>query len=192
MSAFDHFTALAPFYDRIIRPSISDHLLRLIRPESGSLILDAAGGTGRVAQFLQSGFTRVVVADFSFKMLAETRKKPALIPVQSIAEVLPFPSDAFDRILMVDALHHVFDQVDTARELWRVLKPGGWIVIEEPDILTFPVILISAIEKLMGMRSHFLNRLAIESLFTAMDCRIEGEQKEHTLWVVVKKPQESN
>jgi len=41
---------------------------------------------------------------------------------------------SFDRVLMVDALHHVVNQAETICELYRVLKPGGRLVIEEPDL----------------------------------------------------------
>ena len=58
---------------------------------------------------------------------------------------------------MVDALHHVIHQGQTAREMYRVLKPGGRIVIEEPDIRKFGVKLIAVAEKLLLMRSHFLS-----------------------------------
>ena len=47
---------------------------------------------------------------------------------------------------MVDALHHVADQEATIRELWRLLKPGGRIIIEEPDIRRFEVKLLALIE----------------------------------------------
>jgi ubiquinone/menaquinone biosynthesis C-methylase UbiE len=191
MTGFDHFNCLAPFYDRFIRPSISDHLLRLLALNSDHLILDAAGGTGRVAQFLQYPLTKVVVADVAFNMLVETKKKTTLAPVQSPVEVLPFSSNTFDRIILVDALHHVCDQEKSARELWRVLKPGGRLVIEEPDIQTFIVKILAVMEKWMGMRSHFLNRQAIESLFGLFDCRVDAVQKEYTLWVVIIKVQGS-
>ena len=58
---------------------------------------------------------------------------------------------------MVDALHHVINHGQTAREMYRVLKPGGRIVIEEPDIRSFYVKLIAVAEKLLLMRSHFLS-----------------------------------
>ena len=55
----------------------------------------------------------------------------------------------------MDALHHVTDYRETAQELWRLLKPGGLIVIEEPDIRSISTKVMAAIEKLALMSSHF-------------------------------------
>ena len=49
--------------------------------------------------------------------------------------------------------------------MFRVLKPGGLLVIEEPDIRTFGVKLIAIAEKLLLMRSHFLAPEEITNLF---------------------------
>jgi demethylmenaquinone methyltransferase/2-methoxy-6-polyprenyl-1,4-benzoquinol methylase len=50
-------------------------------------------------------------------------------------------------------------------ELFRVLAPGGLLVIEEPDLRRFAVKLIAVAEKLALMRSHFLAPDAIAALF---------------------------
>jgi ubiquinone/menaquinone biosynthesis C-methylase UbiE len=84
----------------------------------------------------------VFVADLSRGMLRRAAGK-GLATVCTPAESLPFPSGSFDRIIMMDALHHVIDQRQTAGELWRVLAPGGRIVIVEPDIRKFIVKLLA-------------------------------------------------
>jgi demethylmenaquinone methyltransferase/2-methoxy-6-polyprenyl-1,4-benzoquinol methylase len=86
---------------------------------------------------------------------------------------------------MVDALHHVINHTDSMREMYRVLKPGGVLVVEEPDIRTFGVKLIAIAEKLLLMRSHFLKPDAIMKLIDAGEK--ETRSADGTAWVIVKK-----
>jgi demethylmenaquinone methyltransferase/2-methoxy-6-polyprenyl-1,4-benzoquinol methylase len=88
---------------------------------------------------------------------------------------------------MVDALHHVINQVNTANELWRLLKPGGWIVIEEPNIDTFSVKLIALAEKMALMRSHFLSPKQIATLFRSHNTDVHIEVDGSTAWIVMIK-----
>ena len=157
------------------------------------VVLDAGGGTGRVAQFFRDQAAQIVVADQTIKMLREARKKEGIQPLCTYVERMPFDDNIFDRIIMVDALHHVVNQVNTANELWRILKPGGWIVIEEPNIRVFGVKLIALFEKVALMRSHFLSPMQIASLFRMHDAhvQIEGDGAS-TAWIVVGKKGESN
>ncbi len=55
--------------------------------------------------------------DESMRMLKEAHKKAGVDPVCSHAESTPFQDGCFDRIIVVDALHHVADQVATTEEL---------------------------------------------------------------------------
>ncbi len=184
----DHFGLLAPFYERFIQPKFPETLVELAGLSPNARVLDCGGGTGRVAQFLCERAGLVALADQSLKMLAEARKKACLYPAGADAEHLPFPANSFDAVLMVDALHHVNNQAETAAELWRVLRPGGRIVIEEPDIHTFGVKLIALAEKLLLMRSHFLSAAQITALFDAHPaarCAVRAEAG--TVWVVVEK-----
>jgi len=82
-------------------------------------------------------------------------------------------------------LHHVIHHADSAREMFRVLKPGGLLVIEEPDIRTFGVKLIALAEKMLLMRSHFLAPNEIMKLFPDGEKNIRAE--DGTVWIVIKK-----
>lgn len=184
---FDHFGRLAPFYERFIPAGVHEELIALVNMPVGGILLDAGGGTGRVAQFLCDKAAQVLVADASIEMLKEARKKLGVHSVCSQAEATPFKCNFFDRIIMVDALHHVADPVEAANELWRILKPAGRIVIEEPDIRSFGVKLIAIGEKLALMRSHFLSPAQIAELFRAPNARVRVEASGPTAWVIVDK-----
>lgn len=186
MPMFDHFGFLAPFYEFFIKPAPPEKLCHLIDLPTSGTLLDVGGGTGRVAQFMNERIDRVVVADLSFGMLQQARQKQGLQTVNSHSERLPFPDHSFDRIIMVDALHHVCDQAETAAALWRVLKPGGRIVIEEPDLGHFGVKLVALAEKLALMRSHFLSPDEIVSLFDNFGARTRIEKDGYISWVVIE------
>ncbi|MEW6402920.1 MAG: class I SAM-dependent methyltransferase [Chloroflexota bacterium] len=185
MPAFDHFDFIAPLYHRVGTYSNLDAMLLYADLPTPGRLLDAGGGTGRVANALRTYAGEVVLADPSRGMLHFAASSPGLRPAAAISEHLPFPDDSFDRIIMVDALHHVINQSRTAREMWRVLKPGGRIVIEEPDIRVFGVKLIALAEKLLLMRSHFLTPAQIERLFDGTKTQVHA--KDSTAWVVVQK-----
>jgi len=180
---FDHFSAIAPIYARVTYSK-----REMMREAAGlpaqGILLDVGGGTGRVAAAVRDLIDDVVVTDVSFGMLERSPRSP-LRPVCGGAESLPFAGHTFDRVIMVDALHHVIDQAGSAAEMFRVLKPGGWLVIEEPDIRTFGVKLIAIAEKLLLMRSHFLAPDAIAALFDCGEIKIKSE--DGTVWVVIKK-----
>jgi demethylmenaquinone methyltransferase/2-methoxy-6-polyprenyl-1,4-benzoquinol methylase len=187
MPLLDHFSWIAPYYDRWFQPDGQETLRSILDLPVSGIILDAGGGTGRVSQQLYGLASSFVIADESFGMLKQALQKDSLIPVCTCTEKLSFANGLFDRILLIDALHHVLDSRQTAAELWRVLKPGGKIVIEEPDIRTFPVKLVALTEKLLLMRSHFLSASSIESLFPDRSARVRVEQDNYRIWVVIDK-----
>ncbi|MEJ5224357.1 MAG: methyltransferase domain-containing protein [Anaerolineales bacterium] len=183
---FDHFDFLAPHYDRIIRFQRLEKMLNLLGLPTPGRLLDAGGGTGRVAEHLRPHVDEIVVADISTGMLAQSRAK-SLDAACVASERLPFAESTFDRVLMVDALHHVIHQGQTMSELYRVLKPGGRLVIEEPDVRTFAVKLIAIAEKLALMRSHFLTPPQIAALLPP-DAQVTIETEDYNAWVIAIKP----
>lgn len=185
-----HFDFLAPFYDRVISPPAIERLAAaLILPTPGWL-LDAGGGTGRVAAGLRPWVGRLVISDLSAPMLEQATAKGVACPVQAHVERLPFPSDHFDRVLVVDALHHFANQRQAVGELLRVLKPGGRLVIEEPDITFFRVKLIAWAEKAALMGSHFYSAHEIAVMVSAYGCKAVVQQNDElSAWVLVDKPQ---
>ncbi|MDR0805391.1 MAG: bifunctional demethylmenaquinone methyltransferase/2-methoxy-6-polyprenyl-1,4-benzoquinol methylase UbiE [Enterobacteriaceae bacterium] len=107
----------------------------------GQKVLDLAGGTGDLtAKFsrLVGDKGEVVLADINDSMLKMGRTKLRdkgivgnVSYVQANAEALPFPDDHFDCITISFGLRNVTDKEKALRSMFRVLKPGGRLLVLE-------------------------------------------------------------
>lgn len=189
MTPVDHFSFVAPIYDVVIGGVMPSARLRALLdlPAEGWL-LDAGGGTGRVSHALRDQVGGVALVDLAPGMLAQSRRKNGVAPARARVQRLPFPDGAFARIIVVDSLHHFGDQSGAARELMRVLAPGGRLVIEDFDLDRWPVKALALGEKLLLMRSRFLNAEGTARLFQAHGGRVTLHN-DHPLnfWAVVEK-----
>jgi len=167
---FDHFDIVARFYDRVFQFLGPERLMGLLQPQPSERILDIGGGTGRVSQTFGDDY-EVVICDPSWGMLGEARQKQ-MIACSGLAEQLPFANGAFDRIVMVDTFHHLHDQHAAAKETLRVLRPGGRLVIEEPDIRRWAVKWVALVERLLLMRSRFYSITDLTGIFREAGARI--------------------
>ena len=117
-----------------------DAMMDWLAPRPGQRLLDVAGGTGDVAfRFLKRapGAT-AMVCDMTEPMLIEGRKRAeaeqlaaSLDWVVGDAMALPFPSNSFDTYTISFGIRNVTRIPDALREAYRVLRPGGRIMVLE-------------------------------------------------------------
>jgi demethylmenaquinone methyltransferase / 2-methoxy-6-polyprenyl-1,4-benzoquinol methylase len=114
--------------DRLWRRAV----VRAVDARPAERILDLAAGTGTSAEpFVAAGAT-VVPCDFSLGMLAVgKRRRPDLPFVAGDALRLPFGDASYDAVTMSFGLRNVADMDTALRELHRVTRPGGRLVICE-------------------------------------------------------------
>lgn len=187
MSGFDHFNLIGPIYDWIFGRRKDVEIMELVNMEPHHRVLDVGGGTGRVSVLFKDSVANIWIADIARKMMFEAVEK-GIAGVQTVSESLPFPDGSFDRIILVDALHHVADQNQTLSEMWRLLSPGGQMIIEEPDIHNAIVKLVALGEKLLLMRSHFLSpEEIVKRAKTLSPEKIEVTLKKGIAWVIISK-----
>ena len=100
----------------------------------GLTVLDVGCGSGAFHRDLGRHGTRIIGCDRSPGMVQEVLAQAAQyrLPVgacQAEAEALPFAAGSCDRVMANHMLYHVPDQEQALRELRRVLKPGGRVVM---------------------------------------------------------------
>jgi demethylmenaquinone methyltransferase / 2-methoxy-6-polyprenyl-1,4-benzoquinol methylase len=106
--------------------------LRAVDPQRGDAVLDVAAGTGTSSAPFALAGANVVPCDFSLGMLREgKRERPRLPFVAGDALRLPFDDAAFDAVTISFGLRNVSDTSQALREMWRVTRPGGRLVICE-------------------------------------------------------------
>ena len=106
--------------------------VRAIDPQPGERILDIAAGTGTSSAIIARSGATVVAADFSPGMIAEGRRRhPKIEFVEADAEHLPFGDEEFDAVTISFGLRNIADPIVALGEMYRVLKPGGRLVICE-------------------------------------------------------------
>jgi ubiquinone/menaquinone biosynthesis C-methylase UbiE len=96
-------------------------------------LLDVGCGTGAAVRAAAEVVDRAVGVDLSPKMLTQARERAAGIPavefVEGDSENLPFGEEEFTAVLCTTSLHHYPRPEAAAREMARVLAPGGRVVI---------------------------------------------------------------
>ena len=114
--------------DRRWRRAVVD----LVDPQPGERVLDLAAGTGTSSEPFAAAGAHVVPCDFSLGMLRVGKRQfPDLPFTAGDGMRLPFADDSFDAVTISFGLRNIHDPVEGLRELLRVTRPGGRIVVCE-------------------------------------------------------------
>ena len=101
---------------------------------SPAKILDAGCGTGGLIRRLTSEVPAWEWTGLDALSLAcqLARERSGGVVVEGRVEALPFPDEAFDAVVSADVLYHVKDDQAAIRESFRVLRPGGVMIVNVP------------------------------------------------------------
>jgi 2-polyprenyl-3-methyl-5-hydroxy-6-metoxy-1,4-benzoquinol methylase len=114
----------------ILEGTLVDQLLGEVR---GLDVLDLGCGTGRHAISMASRGARVTAVDFSEGMLERAKQKSGdaniAFQVCDLTRPLPFEAATFDLVLCALVLDHIEDLEDFFREMRRVCRPSGFVVV---------------------------------------------------------------
>ncbi len=113
---------------------------KFLNPMPNDSILDVGCAQGYFERYFLIGkVSKVKGVDINLKAIEYCSKKDGKeYYLHCAAEKLPFQDNEFDKVLCLDTLEHVDDEVKTISEIRRVLRPNGLLVLSVPnDFLNF-------------------------------------------------------
>ncbi len=162
-------------------------LIRAVDPQAGERILDVAAGTGTSSAALTRSGATVVALDFSPGMVAEGRRRHKNIEfVEGDAEKLPFGDNEFDAVTISFGLRNVSQPKVALSEMYRVLKPGGRLVICEfsrPPLAIFRAAYTTYLSKVMPLIAQGTSSNPEAYTYLAESIQAWPDQGELSQWI---------
>jgi len=136
------------------RQSVQRHFVETIRPflDKSHLCLDLGCGPGGFLTLTAPMCGRIVGVDVVPSFIRECQNQIERAQLSNATAILstearlPFADGAFDRILMVDTIHHLEDPAQTLAEMHRVLARDGLLLVFEPNKLNPLLALMCALD----------------------------------------------
>jgi ubiquinone/menaquinone biosynthesis C-methylase UbiE len=107
---------------------------RSLGPTDGLRCLDLGSDNGVISLLLRDHGGRWASADLTDEAVSAIRGLVETDVHATDGRTLPFPDREFDRVVIVDMLEHVPDEAAFAREIARITKPGGRLVVNTPHL----------------------------------------------------------
>ncbi len=113
------------------RRNLALKLLKKHLPKGHGLVLDLGCGTGAMLGQLQE-ICNPVGLDVNESALKLTRTRSSFMLVQGSGTQLPLQSSCFDAVIGLDVFEHIEDDLAALKEAFRVLQPGGILILSVP------------------------------------------------------------
>lgn len=126
--------AVALFNRSVLKQAKFRQIEALLDEPVGKTNLDIGADSGVISYLLRRRGGRWSSADLGERAVASIRQLVGENVYQLEGARTPFPDQAFDQVVVVDYLEHIVDEGTFARELERILKPGGRVIINVPHL----------------------------------------------------------
>ena len=158
MESRQYFDTVAPRWDNLRKgffsEAVREKAFAVAGVSPGKLAADIGAGSGFVTEGLIKSGIRVIAVDRSEAMLEEMRRKfgeGAAVEYRiGEAESLPLEDGSVDYVFANMCLHHVESPSAAIREMARILKPGGRLVITDLDRHDFDFLRTEHCDRWMG------------------------------------------
>ncbi len=166
MNSKKYFDEVAHQWDNMqqsfFSEDVRDKAFSVARVKKGKIAADIGAGSGFISEGLIHKGLKVIAVDQSETMLAEMRKK--FSSVEGIeyrlgkAEKLPIPDEAVDYVFANMYIHHVGSPQEAIKEMVRILKAGGELVITDMDEHEFKFLKEEHHDRWMGFKRKDVKR----------------------------------
>jgi len=183
----DQFDQIANSYDTRRRIEIVFDELLTTADVRGRSVLDVGCGTGWFSARAAELGAEVTSVDIGTRLLELTRSRCATRPVAADACALPFRTSAFDVVLSSECIEHTLDPHAAVREIHRVTRPGGLMLITVPNRIWHFAATFAAV---FGLRpyegyEHWVGWREMKRLLVGMRARILSMKGFHLVPPVV-------
>lgn len=117
-----------------------------LKPFLGANILDVGSGDGSFDHLLRQKKPGLKITSLEYSSIAINKGKklyPKNTFIKGSSNRLPFLKDSFDTVFLIEVVEHLIDTDQTIREIHRVLKPGGHLLVTTTDFNLLKKVLIS-------------------------------------------------
>lgn len=171
-------------YEDLAEKLAFEKLLDKIPDKDKKKLIDIGGGYGRFSHIYTQYFKECVLVDPSLKLIKKAKDKQKFSNLsfsKATVEQLPFDKKVFDVALLIRVAHHLQNFSVALEEIWRILKPGGFFILEFPNKA--------------HLKSKFLSFFGLRDVFfdlSPIDRRTEQEIRNrvapfynyHPYWVI--------
>ena len=138
-----------------VKPSVFRYFTSVVNKyiSKADNVLDLGCGPGGFLTIISNICGKIVGTDITPNFIEESKKLIQEKQLKNASAVLvesgeiPFPDSEFDRIVMVDVIHHLGNADETMDEVYRILKKDGFLLIFEPNKLNPLLYLMCCLDK---------------------------------------------
>ena len=127
--------AVALFNKSVLKQAKFRRILDLLDDPAGKTNLDIGADNGVISYLLRRRGGQWYSADLDQRAVGSIRQLVGDNVYQLEGGSTPFHDRSFDQVVVIDYLEHIPDDDTFARELARILKPGGRVIINVPHII---------------------------------------------------------